>query len=203
MSFPADLNDVDNDDDYEDYDSDEEYDSDNEERGESWHANDDFSGLDKSTIVRMAEGLGAFLKIQEGKPILESYANVLGIDVARMVEVFSAAPGNYPPIVYELLTSEESTQLGITFSVERPSIDLRSMSKLTKSPASVAAAKGRNYHGSFFYPKRCEKDDCDVTENLLVCSSCKMVCYCCQEHQKADWLLHKVTHSLTNSLTCR
>ena len=65
------------------------------------------------------------------------------------------------------------------------------MSKLTKSPASVAAAKGRNYHGSFFYPKRCEKNDCDVTENLLVCSSCKMVCYCCHEHQKADWPLHK------------
>lgn len=76
MSVPEDQNDVDNDDDdyedddnYEDYDNDEDYDSDtedNEDTEGSWHAGDDFSGLDKEAIVRMAEGLGAFSKIKEG-----------------------------------------------------------------------------------------------------------------------------------------
>jgi hypothetical protein len=63
--------------------------------------------------------------------------------------------------------------------------------KSRKTPASVALKYGRTHHDTFFYPKRCEFDCCEINGPLSACSGCKMVCYCSIEHQKADWSNHK------------
>ena len=60
-----------------------------------------------------------------------------------------------------------------------------------KTPASKAADKGITRHGMWWYPKRCEHDGCDASENLMKCSGCSMVMYCGREHQSADWSSHK------------
>jgi hypothetical protein len=49
-------------------------------------------------------------------------------------------------------------------------------------------------HTYFWYPDRCELEGCEVKrgeEPLKMCSACKMVKYCCVDHQKADWKHHK------------
>jgi hypothetical protein len=48
-------------------------------------------------------------------------------------------------------------------------------------------------HLMFWYPKRCELESCDYSKKtgLMTCSACHMVKYCCKEHQKADWPMHK------------
>jgi hypothetical protein len=50
-------------------------------------------------------------------------------------------------------------------------------------------------HTYFWYPDRCELEGCIVKrgeEPLKMCAACKMVKYCCVEHQKADWKFHKL-----------
>lgn len=39
-----------------------------------------------------------------------------------------------------------------------------------------------------------------TSTNLLQCSNCKLISYCGQEHQKADWKKHKSICSAVNSI---
>lgn len=40
----------------------------------------------------------------------------------------------------------------------------------------------------------------DTSKNLLQCSNCKLISYCSQEHQKADWKKHKSFCKAVNSI---
>lgn len=54
-----------------------------------------------------------------------------------------------------------------------------------------AKAKKVSRHFVLWYPKRCELPGCEEEEGLRQCSTCRMVHYCCSEHQNANWDKHK------------
>ena len=87
----------------EEYNSDE-YDEDDNE--ESWDAPGDFTGLDKATLIRMGDGLGAAKHLKSGRSFVEAYADALGIDAPKMVDAFISAPGHFPSLVLSLLSPE-------------------------------------------------------------------------------------------------
>lgn len=74
------------------------------------------------------------------------------------------------------------------------------MTEKIKTPCKVGKksslkALGRDRHDIWWYPKRCEYDNCtndsvDVNE-LKMCAACSMVVYCSKEHQRDDWNAHK------------
>ena len=41
------------------------------------------------------------------------------------------------------------------------------------------------------FHSRCAIQDCDIQENLKLCSKCNIYSYCGQEHQKKGWPDHK------------
>jgi hypothetical protein len=174
----------------EEYYSDENDEDDNEE---SWDAPGDFTGLDKTTLIRMGDGLGAIKHLKAGRPFVEAYADALGIDVPKMVETFTSATGHFPSFVLSILPPEQKALLGVEESTTETVSPLTSKkaSKLLDTLADAASRYGRSHHESFFYPKRCEFEGCEALGSLMSCSGCKMVCYCTVEHQKADWSEHK------------
>ncbi|GJE89913.1 zinc finger MYND domain-containing protein [Phanerochaete sordida] len=42
-----------------------------------------------------------------------------------------------------------------------------------------------------FHPVACAADNCDETEGLSICASCRLVRYCSPEHQHEHWEKHK------------
>lgn len=74
------------------------------------------------------------------------------------------------------------------------------MTEKIKTPCKVGMKSslkglGRDRHDIWWYPKRCEYDNCtndsvDLNE-LKMCASCSMVVYCSKEHQRDDWDIHK------------
>ncbi|PNH13007.1 hypothetical protein TSOC_000005 [Tetrabaena socialis] len=59
-------------------------------------------------------------------------------------------------------------------------------------PAADRDSEEGPRHHKWWYPRRCEAPGCEARgEALLKCSACRMVCYCSQEHQRADWRAHK------------
>lgn len=64
-------------------------------------------------------------------------------------------------------------------------------SHVMSTPATKAEKKDESVHVQWWYPSRCEHSGCEVLDGLGKCSACKMVQYCCKEHQKADWPAHK------------
>lgn len=60
-----------------------------------------------------------------------------------------------------------------------------------RTPARTAERKAESRHNQWWYPSRCEKPGCENQDNLLRCGACKTVQYCCPEHQRDDWPIHK------------
>lgn len=58
--------------------------------------------------------------------------------------------------------------------------------------SDFAKERGISRHQVLFYPWRCEFPNCPETKDLKCCGACKMICYCCVEHQKKDWKVHKL-----------
>ena len=54
----------------------------------------------------MGDGLGAAKHLKSGRSFVEAYADALGIDVPKMVETFTSAPGHFPSLVLSLLSPE-------------------------------------------------------------------------------------------------
>jgi len=190
--------DEDEEEDEDDYDDDEYDGDDNDEY--AYDAPDDFSGIDKETLVRMGDGLGARKLLQEGASVLESYAAALNTTRENMARVFQQAPGDLPKRILLLTRPGELEDMGIRDDdgAPRPAVTETLAKELLATPARMAKKTGLTYHEIFFYPTRCEYEGCAVgaspesdVSNVKACSACKMVCYCSVEHQKADWISHK------------
>ncbi|KAJ3352393.1 hypothetical protein GGF32_003781 [Allomyces javanicus] len=59
----------------------------------------------------------------------------------------------------------------------------------------MADTSSNNQHEfTYWYPRRCELEGCNKKANtpgLKACGACKMVQYCCVDHQRKDWKIHK------------